>query len=130
MKLAQLMEMFAKEIGLEKPFQQNEQGAYIFPMEADLSFTIADLNPVIGLTCSVAACPKTGLEAFYSQMLLANLFGQGTEGAVLGLSDDGNTLTLSKEIEYNIDFEQFKEVLEDFMNAIDFWRNEALTYKA
>ncbi len=130
MKLTQLMEMFAKEVGLDKPFQQNEQGAFIVPMEPELSFFVSDLNPVIGLTCSVAPCPKTGQEGFYSQMLLGDLFGQGTEGAVLGLSDDGNTLTLSKEIEYNIDYEQFKEVLEDFMNAIDFWRTEVSNYKA
>lgn len=128
MKLTQLMDLFGKEIGLTGAYPQNEHGAFVVHMEPEVSFVVTDLNPTISLTCTVAPCPKQGIDAFYSQMMLANLFGQGTEGAVLGLSDDGNHLTLTREIEYNVDYEQFKEVLEDFMNAIDFWRTEALNY--
>lgn len=127
MKLAQFMEMFQKELGLDKPIPQSDLGEYVIHMDKDLSYTIIDLNPGIGIHCDVVPCPKEGLERFYTEVMHANLFSQGTEGALLGLSDDGNTLTLSREVEYNVDYEQFKAVLEDFMNAIDFWHSEAST---
>ncbi len=129
MRLSQFMEMFQKEVGLDKAIPQNDAGEYVIYMDKELSYTISDLNPGIGLRCDIAPCPKEQVEQFYTEMMHANLFGQGTEGAILGLSDDGNSLTLSREIEYNIDYERFKECLEDFMNAIDFWRTEATTTK-
>ena len=91
MKLAQLMELFGKEIGFTGPYPQNDQGAYVVQMEPEVSFLVTDLNPTISLSCAIAPCPKQGTDSFHTQMLLANLFGQGTEGAVLGLTDDGNT---------------------------------------
>lgn len=61
--------------------------------------------------------------------MLGNLFGQGTHKAVLGLTEDGNMLTLFKVVEYNIDYKQFRDALEDFINSVDFWREEALNHK-
>jgi hypothetical protein len=130
MKLNQLMENFQKELGLDKPIPTNDAGAYVIYMDRELFINVVDMNPGIAFTCDVAPLPKENLEQFYTQMMLANLFGQGTEGAVLGLSDDGNTLILSREIEYNPEIDLFKEVIEDFMNAVDFWREEALNFKA
>lgn len=130
MKLAQLMQLFQKELGLDKPIPQDDTGAYVIYMDTDLSFYVTELTPGFALTCEVAACPSEQQEEFYTQMMLANLFGQGTEGAILGLSDDGNTLILSREIEYSADYERFKEILEDYMNAVDFWRDETTTFKA
>ncbi|MDP1835225.1 MAG: type III secretion system chaperone [Chlamydiales bacterium] len=130
MKLSQLMDLYRKEIGLDKAIPTNDAGQYVIYMDKDVSFTVSDLNPGLGMLCEVAPMPKDSQEQFYTQMMLANLFGQGTEGAVLGLSDDGNTLTLSKDMEYNLEYEMFKEALEDFMNAIDFWRDEATNFKA
>ena len=59
-------------------------------------------------------------------MLHGNLFGIGTRGAVLGASIDGNLLTLSKEVEYTPDYKEFKDLVEDFINMVDYWREEAL----
>ncbi len=130
MSLSQMMERFQKELELDKEIPQDDMGNYMVSMDEDIVMYINDLNPGIELQCEVAECPTEALEAFLTDMMLANLFGQGTEGAVLGLNDEGDALTLSQEIDYNVDYERFRDHIEDFMNAVDFWRSEALHHKA
>lgn len=77
------------------------------------------------VSCSLVPCPKQNAEALYAVLLDSNLFGQGTRGAVIGLNEDGNALTLSQELDYNINDKEFKEKLEDFLNIADFWRQKA-----
>lgn len=73
--------------------------------------------------------PRGKEEELYTQMLLANLFGQGTYGAVISLDDDARHIELSRTIDYDVNFKDFKDILEDFINAVDFWREEALNYQ-
>ncbi|MBA3816316.1 MAG: type III secretion system chaperone [Parachlamydiaceae bacterium] len=104
-------------------------GTYAIPLDDGLTVLISEIPNGISLKCSVAPYPKVHEEIFSTQAMLGNLFGQGTRGATLGLSNDGNTLTLTQIIDYNIDYKEFKELLEDFINAVDFWRDEALNHK-
>lgn len=119
----------AKELEVESDFSSEMPGIFIFPLEEDVAITLSEKAPGFSMTATLCACPKMNLEGFYSQMMLANLFGQGTRGAVLGLNNEGNMLTLSKSIDYNVDYKNFKELLEDFINVIDFWREEAVNHK-
>ena len=48
----------------------------------------------------------------------AILFGQGTKGAVLGLSEDGSQLTLTQDIDYNAEYKEFRDTLEDFASIL------------
>lgn len=118
-----------KELEIDSDFSTEVPGVYIFPIEDDVVVTLTEQAPGYKMTSTLCACPKMNLETFYSQMMLANLFGQGTKGAVLGLNSEGNMLTLSKTIEYNPDYKIFKETLEDFINVVDFWREEAVNHK-
>ena len=56
----------------------------------------------------------------------ANLFGRLTRHCALGLTPDGNRLTLSHVIDYNIDYKGFSEVLQDFYNMALFWKEQAI----
>ncbi len=58
----------------------------------------------------------------------ANLFGRGTRKNIIGLTEDGNMLTLSGDLRYNSPYREFKEKLEDFVSIIDYWRNEAVSH--
>lgn len=58
----------------------------------------------------------------------ANLFGQGTLGAALGLEPEQNLLTLSLELPYDMDYRHFKESVEDFTNIVDYWKVEVDTH--
>ena len=125
MNLAQLVEQLNQELQPPAPLTPDPKGVYNLPFNETLSVAIVDNNPGVQLTCQVAPCPKNEEEALFQEMMLGNLFGQGTQGAVLGLSQDGKALTLSLEIDYNPDYKDFRDLLEDFLNTADFWRDQA-----
>lgn len=128
--LDELMRQLAKELDLDlKDLQTEVPSVYAIPIEQQTTILIRS-NPPLGFSfnCTLGPCPKEKEEAFLADLLLANLFGQSTHGAVLGLSEDGNLLTLSQIIDYNIDYKEFNESLEDFLNTADFWFNEKLIY--
>lgn len=120
--LSTLLQQLSQELEIPMP-APDTKGQYKIVF-SDLEVSLYPLEPGIGMYSPVARCPPDGQEALFQQMMLANLFGQGTAGAVLGLTPDAKTLTLSQEIEYNIEYKDFRDILEDFLNAADFWHSE------
>ncbi len=118
------MQEFAREMGL--PFDRLKLGPsdYVLPLEENLAVKITALPVGFSFSCETIPCPKEGQEALFTKLLYGNLFGRATHGAAIGLNSEGNLLTLSKSVEYTADYKQFKELLQDFMNVIDFWRQE------
>ena len=128
--LANLMKQFADEIDVDsKALQPNKKGIYTIPIDEDLQISLSELEPA-GVRFHIVLCPlpQEKKEAFYLHALLGNLFGQGTYGMTLGARSDGKDLTLSCNLDYNMSYKEFKEKLEDFMNAVDFWREEAESF--
>lgn len=122
------MNQFMKEIELEGSLATEVPGVYAIPVDDAHSIFISSIPRGIALSCEVCSCPKGGEETLYTQLLLANLFGKGTDGCILGLDADGERLTLRREIDYNIDYKEFSEIVEDFLNSVDFWHQEAQAY--
>ncbi len=122
-KLAEEFELGGQSLASEVP------GAYALPLDEGLTIMMSEIPPGFLLKCSIAPCPKTGEEIFLTQAMLANLFGQGTRGATLGLTMDGNTLTLTLPVDYTVDYKEFRDTVEDFINAVDFWRDEVTSHK-
>lgn len=118
-KLAQELELEENALNAGVP------GSYVIPLEEGLSVSITDIPQGFIIKSSVAAFPTNKQEAFATDAMLANLFGQGTCGSVLGLLPEGNTLTLTRVVDYPIDYKEFKGIIEDFINMVDFWREEA-----
>lgn len=129
MQLKELIKGLEKEWDLDTPLPVEVPGVYTIPLDAGLSFTIASL-PEGGFRLSsiLAPAPQINLETAYQALLLGNLFGQGTKGAILGLNDAGTLLTLSREIEYDVNLNDFNNIVEDFINSMDFWREEMMQY--
>lgn len=130
MALASLMEELMKEWELTAPLPQDMPGVYTVPLEEGLNFTISGLpQGGVALNCNIAPIGRGQEEALYTAALQGNLFGQGTKGALLGLNDSGSLLTLSRQIEYDVNFKEFRDIVEDFINTIDVWREEATKYQ-
>lgn len=125
--LEPFMQSIAQELELPE-LSPTGKGEYTIPFE-DYAIIIAPIQDGFSLFCNVILFPKENREKFLMHAMHANLFGQGTNGAVVGLSEDGNLLTLSKVVDYNVDYKEFRDTLEDFLNAIDYWREETLTHK-
>lgn len=115
----------SKELELPRELEPKSRGVYVLPLELDLSITMTEAAGVISFHSIVAECPHQNEEPFFERMLLANLFGQGTFGAVLGLDEEGKSLVLQQTIEHPQDYRHFRDTLEDFINAVDLWREEA-----
>lgn len=129
MTLETLMKELAQEMELDESLAKASAGTFTIPLEEDLKIKLNTISEGFLLTSQIIACPTTNREAFFTRMLLANLFGQGTRGSVLGTSEEGNLLTLSRIVDYNVDYKSFREIIEDFINTVDFWREEVLNHK-
>lgn len=123
--LDQFMEKLSKDMELEQPFKAKIPNVYTIPLEEDLHVTISS-NSIdrYELSSIIGACPSIGKEEFFSRILLANLFGQGTYHAILGLDSEATQLTVSHTIDYHIEYKEFKDIIEDFLNCADQWRGE------
>lgn len=130
MKLDLAMQELAKELEIEDSFATEVPGVFAIPLDEELILIVSSLpRDGISLKCTLTKIPKKGGEEYVTALLRANLFGEGTDGAILGFDENGEYLTLCQEIDYDIDFPAFRNLIEDFMNSIDFWREETETYR-
>ncbi len=127
--LAEYMKQLQEEMQIAGDFSTEPPGTFVLPLGENVAVKLSPLNQGFYLSSSIAPCPQVKKEAFLGYLLQGNLFGQGTKDAILGTSEDGNLLTLSKAVEYTVDYKKFKDILEDFINNVDFWREEALRHK-
>ena len=111
-----------------KSLESKVQGVYTLPMNKDNSIEITDLMTGFILKCQIAPFPKKQEELFVSKVMLANLFGQGTKEAVLSLSRENNFLTLNRLIDRPVNYKEFIETLEDFINVLNFWKEEVILF--
>lgn len=66
--------------------------------------------------------PQHKKEDVLSLLMKANFLGQGTGGGTIGLTEDESSLTLSLGLPYDMNYKEFKEALEDFVNFLDYWK--------
>ena len=59
----------------------------------------------------------------------ANFLGQGTGGARIGVDPDDKFLTLSHGFPYEMNYQLFKESIEDFVNYVVYWREEIAKFE-
>lgn len=115
---------------LPKPLRQDLPGVYVVPLEEDLRFTIAKLGEEgFSLRSEICKGPASKIEEGLMLLLNANLFSQATEGALLGLNEAGTDVVLTRDISHSYDENQFIEIVESFINMIDFWREEMKQFR-
>lgn len=127
--LDEFMKQLGYEMELETPLEPEMSGVYLIPLDEGLRIVVNRIDNGLSLTCELADCPTIKREEFLQTLMEANLFGQGTSNSILGLSSNSKKITLSHHIERDIKYNEFAEILEDFINTIDFWREEARNFK-
>jgi len=116
------------EIGIEGA-SEKAPGVYHFPLDDILFVELSEPGAEeIQMRCVYPENPLKDPGEFYTAALVANLYGRGTDRSLLGLDSEGKKLTLSYTIDYNADYKEFKEILEDFLNSADFWSRELAAY--
>jgi len=88
-----------------------------------LEVFLKPLDPGIYFYAKVAPfLPEYRKEGMLTLLMKANFLGQGTGGGSLGLTEDESFLTLSLGLPYDMNYKEFKESLEDFVNFLDYWK--------
>lgn len=126
--LKKMMEQFAKELGIEESFATEIPGIYLIPIDEGLNVYVTEIPQGFTIKCSIADCPKLNVGEYFTFIMGANLLGKETHGNVLGLNEDGEVLTLSRDVDYEVNYQEFSYILEDFFNQAEFWRDETLAF--
>lgn len=90
---------------------------------------VEELTPGFSLWSSIAHLPDGDKEDLYLHLMQANFLGQGTGGGSIGIDQEEKSLTLSLCIPYEVKYEAFKEHVEDFLNYVEYWREQIEAYQ-
>lgn len=90
----------------------------------DTKTIIQKTDPGYFFTATVHALPKTNQEELFMKVMQGNLLGQGTGGSVIAMDQDEKHFILSRAVGYELDYPGFKELLEEFINYIHYWKEE------
>lgn len=124
--LQQYCHQLSNDLGIaEDPIQEEAPGVYSLPIAEEMTIKMSSQEEGVSFYCILCDCPKVNTDVFFTDVMDGNLYGSITRNNVLGLTEDGNQLTLSRTIDYNIDYKGFNEILQDFYNVALFWREHA-----
>ena len=122
------LKTLCEDLNLPSELEKTENGSFLLSLTDSLQLEVKQLAPGILFSSPICPCPEVKREELFIKLMKANLFGQGTLGAALGLDPEQNLLTLSLTMPYDMNYRLFKESLEDFTNIVDFWKEEIDTH--
>ncbi len=123
MPLERLIETLVKELKLGAVPQKDKKGFYHLKINPLITVFFHEIPDGVYMRSTV--CPtlkKNNLEDLYIYLMKANLLGQGTGGAAIGIDPEENFFVLSQTINQEPTYLLFKETVEDFVNYVDYWR--------
>ena len=126
--LRDYLETFCKEIAIDMPPKSNESKSYVLKLAGE-SIAIRDLDPGVSMRAQICEVPKKKKEELFIYLMRANLLGQGTGANRIGLDADEKFLTLSLGLPYELNYQTFKETVEDFVNYLIYWREEVTKFE-
>ena len=126
-KIDEYMRGFSQELGLQTPLKSDFPGVYTFSID-DALVSVSDKNGDITLHGTFGPIPEKK-EGFYTDMLTADLFYQGTEGAVVGLNLKDNKIIVKKMIDRDVNDKEFIDAMEDFLNTIENIKERAAEFR-
>ena len=127
MALKDHLEQLSVELEIEIPKLDSEKGAS-FCIGPDYSLDLHDLAPGMSLNAKIAPVPDKKREEFFLYLMRANFLGQGTGGSRIGMDADEKFLTLSLGFSYEMDYQTFRDTVEDFVNYVAYWREETAKF--
>ena len=112
-----------KQLQLENPLAS--EGAGVYSLHFDTTkIIIKEYPPGFQFKATIASLPEKELEPIFVNLLNGNLFHKATKGANLGLDQSETHVTLTFTYTLPPTYRDFIENFEDFLNTIDFWKEE------
>jgi hypothetical protein len=113
----------------------NVEGAQSLPRETSTitleiggtPIAISDAPPGLELSATLGEVPVENPGPLYTKLLRGNFLGQATKKAALGLDTEAKNVVLSAAIPAIRSYREFRDTIEDFVNAVSFWKKEITT---
>ncbi len=122
--LEENLKRLAEDLELPPFPPKDKNSCYTLTLAEDLEVSIKKIHEGIAIFSNVAPLLLQKKEEAFIYLMKANLLGQGTGNQTIGIDPEEKCLTLSCIIPYDMDYKEFKEKLEDFVNYLDYWRLE------
>ncbi|MDN3508625.1 MAG: type III secretion system chaperone [Candidatus Neptunochlamydia sp.] len=129
MQVKQLIEDLSSELKLEVIPQKDKKGFYQLKVGSSPQVSIKELDSGMFFEARILPIPKEGnKEALFIYLMRANFLGQGTGGAAIGIDPSEKFFILTLTLPFEINYRTFHERLEDYLNYIDYWKEEVTTF--
>lgn len=123
-EIQEFTEKIIQILNLQQGAHPDEDKMYTLDLGDDLIVRYSDLHPGVYMVSHLGPLSDKSREVWAASIMHLNLFGNGTGGGVIGYDEEIKLLTFSEAVPYRLQFGEFKDVLEDFINYVDFWKNE------
>ncbi len=126
MYVEQLLDTLVTHLNLSpSALEKDSSGYYKVSLNANTAVTLNSQDDHIFLSTKIGPLPKLqNKELLFIYLMQANLIGQGTGGAAIGIDPSEKFFTMSSSLKGDVNFKVFKEGLEDLINYTDYWREE------
>ena len=121
--LEKQLTLICQELNMVVPQLEPEKG-YTLVLNPTVSLSLRTLDPGFSLFSTIAPCPEKNREELFLFLMSANFLGQGTGGSRIGLNLDEKLLTLSWGFPYEMNYQDFRDRIEEFVNYLLYWRTE------
>lgn len=128
-KLQDHIHSLCEELNIHPKPTANENLQYKLILGSDMELTLQEFDDHAFVFSNITKCPLQKKEELFTQLMEANLLGQGTGISAIGLDPEEKFLTLSLILSYELDYTLFKETIEDFVNYLFFWREKIDTFE-
>ena len=123
--LKNLIAQLLDDLDMESDELHEEAGRFSLDLDDDITITFINLNPTgISIYGIISDCPDKKLEDLFTKLMIGNLFGEQSGGAVIGLNTDSTKFTLRLDLPQQLTYKEFYGHTESFLNHIDYWRGE------
>lgn len=113
-----------KELGIASTPEKAKDKTYPIEIQAKAKISATELFPGMYLRSVLGPLPEEEREEKLAHYSFANLLGQGTGRARLGLDAAGKAVTLTMHTPEDMSYTHFKECIEEFANFVDYWKEE------
>ena len=123
------IEQLGKDVDIPVPTHAGNDGCFHLDFDPNLHIRACEYNgQSIGLQCLIAPLPQEKKEEFFLRCMEANLLGNETGGACLGVDNQEAHVVLSLTLSSCGSYKEFRDAVEDFLNYADAWRQETLVF--
>ena len=116
------------EHGLDFTYKEIQKNVFSLQVNDKIEVKIEVLEKDFILHSDFFVLGDEKKEELFSYLMMANFLGYGTGRGKIGLDNETNMITLSKQMNREIKYEEFYEILEEFINYVSYWQKEIINF--